>query len=464
MKYLCYFMLLFLGINTLNAQFGPQQIISSTTDGAYLSIPFDIDNDGHMDVLKSGVEQYQLAWHRNINGEGIFGPENLVSDSPALYLSMDFVDLDSDGDKDLVYIRNNPRTIEWLENLNGLGNFGPLEVLVPAQSTYVNKVNIVDVDNDGDLDLIVTRLETLFVTYDIFWLENDGQANFASEELLLDNIDEGHPPILVDLDNDGNLDMLMANENQGGPAKLVWHRNLGNVQFDTETLIYQFTFLPSDWTSITNIQYVDINTDNKDDIVITSHHDDLGTFYHWFENLDNLGAFGPIQSLPRTGQFVDLDNDGDLDILTGQFLADRIFWIENTDGLGAFTIERTISTEVDFLRDVAAADFNEDGLMDVVSASISDDKVAWYENTGVLGIEDTASKTFSIFPNPTHGRVLINTENSIQTVHVFDGLGNILKTVHHSNEIDLSAMNSGLYFIQIEDTNGSTEIKKILKL
>ena len=145
-------------------------------------------------------------------------------------------------------------------------------------------------------------------------------------------------------------------------------------------------------------------------------------------------------------------------------MADRIFWIENTDGLGAFTIERTISTEVDFLRDVAAADFNEDGLMDVVSASISDDKVAWYENTGVLGIEDAASKTFSIFPNPTHDRVFIKTENPIQTVHVFTSQGNIIKTVHNSNEIDLSEMNSGLYFIQIEDTNRSTEIKKILKL
>jgi len=465
MKYTYFLVFFFLGIWNTSAQFGPQQIISSDTERAYMSIPLDINNDSFIDVLKSGVDDYQLRWHRNIDGTGNFGPENLASDSSALYLSMDFVDLDSDGDKDLVYTRNNPNTVEWLENLNGLGNFGELEVLISEQNNSLQGLKIVDIDNDGDLDLLITRLVSILETYKIIWLENlDGQANFGPEEVLLEDIQAGHPPEFVDIDNDGMLDILMANKVFIGAARLVWYKNLGNLLFGPENLIYQFTFLPSDWTDITNIKYLDINTDIKRDIVITSHHDDFGTFYHWFENLDNLGAFGPIQSLPRNGEFVDLDNDGDLDILTGEFLGDRIFWIENTDGLGAFTIERTISTEVDFLRDVKAADFNGDGLLDVVSASLFDDKVAWYENTGILGIDNAANKTFSVYPNPTFNWVLIKTENLIQTVRIFDSLGKIIKIVNNINEIDLSEMSSGLYFMHIEDTNGHKEIQKILKL
>ncbi|MEZ4794137.1 MAG: hypothetical protein R2773_01450 [Flavobacteriaceae bacterium] len=52
--------------------------------------------------------------------------------------------------------------------------------------------------------------------------------------------------------------------------------------------IYQFAFLLSDWTSVYGLQYVDINSDSKNDIVIIAHNDDFGTWYFWIENMDNL--------------------------------------------------------------------------------------------------------------------------------------------------------------------------------
>ncbi|MEZ4794138.1 MAG: hypothetical protein R2773_01455 [Flavobacteriaceae bacterium] len=78
--------------NPLFAQFGPQQIISSTTERAYVSKAVDIDNDGYIDVLKSSLETYELAWHRNLNNEGNFGEEILITDTPALYNYIGFVD------------------------------------------------------------------------------------------------------------------------------------------------------------------------------------------------------------------------------------------------------------------------------------------------------------------------------------------------------------------------------------
>lgn len=106
-------------------QFGAQQIISTATVKPYLSIPLDIDNDGFIDVLTASGETYKMSWYRNLDGLGNFGSEIIINESPVYYLSVDFVDMDNDGDKDILYLSNNVRYIAWLENLDGAGGFGP---------------------------------------------------------------------------------------------------------------------------------------------------------------------------------------------------------------------------------------------------------------------------------------------------------------------------------------------------
>jgi len=77
----------------------------------------------------------------------------------------------------------------------------------------------------------------------------------------------------------------------------------------------------------------------------------------------------------------DLDNDGDVDVLSASAADDRVAWYENLGG-GSFGPQQDISTGADFVVDVHAADLDGDGDVDVVSASYLDDKVAWYENLG----------------------------------------------------------------------------------
>jgi hypothetical protein len=81
----------------------------------------------------------------------------------------------------------------------------------------------------------------------------------------------------------------------------------------------------------------------------------------------------------------DLDGDGAPDALSASLADDKIAWYENqvgengadADGFGG---GRVITTNVELAKDVHAADLNGDGNLDVLSASSFDDRVAWYEN------------------------------------------------------------------------------------
>ncbi len=76
---------------------------------------------------------------------------------------------------------------------------------------------------------------------------------------------------------------------------------------------------------------------------------------------------------------IDVDSDGDIDVLSASATDDKIAWYEN-DGLQNFT-EHAITTIFNAAHNVHAADLDSDGDMDVLAASIVG-KIAWYENDG----------------------------------------------------------------------------------
>ena len=93
-------------------------------------------------------------------------------------------------------------------------------------------------------------------------------------------------------------------------------------------------------------------------------------------------AFNPIELSPegtRDIKVIDLDMDGDLDVVAGTLSSD-VVWFKN-DGNQNFE-EIFISGNPSGLRSVDVADIDDDGDLDILSASQNDDKVAWYENDG----------------------------------------------------------------------------------
>ena len=77
---------------------------------------------------------------------------------------------------------------------------------------------------------------------------------------------------------------------------------------------------------------------------------------------------------------IDIDDDGDIDVLGTADYADDICWWEN-DGSENFT-KHTIDSEFDGAISVYAIDLDKDGDVDVLGAALEADNICWWENDG----------------------------------------------------------------------------------
>jgi hypothetical protein len=95
---------------------------------------------------------------------------------------------------------------------------------------------------------------------------------------------------------------------------------------------------------------------------------------------------------PSSIETADFDGDGLRDVLSSSTIDDKIAWYRNLGG-GAFGPQQVLSTAADNPYFVQAADLNGDGHKDVLSVSLQDHEVAWYRNlgNGVFGVQQVIS-------------------------------------------------------------------------
>ncbi|MDT0555791.1 FG-GAP-like repeat-containing protein [Patiriisocius hiemis] len=133
-----------------------------------------------------------------------------------------------------------------------------------------------------------------------------------------------------------------------------------------------------------DIRVADIDNDGDLDIVTASIGDDR---IAWYENLDGNGTFSEailIGSLFETitVAVADLDNDGDIDVLGSSIVDDIVVWYENLDGAGTFSTQRLLTTVVDFPYDIETADIDGDGDTDVFISSDTFARIYLLKNNG----------------------------------------------------------------------------------
>lgn len=145
--------------------------------------------------------------------------------------------------------------------------------------------------------------------------------------------------------------------------------------------------LDAQLTSSFGIDAQDVDGDGDLDVLTQVEPDAV----RWIENLGG-GVFGTVHTLTSLGQLgpvvldIDLDGDADRDVLVSEWTGAS--WYPN-DGTGLFGMRQAITAGTIAARSMDAADFNGDGVPDVLLASnpTGAPRVAWFENRviGPLG-------------------------------------------------------------------------------
>jgi hypothetical protein len=307
--------------------------------------------------------------HGTPNNPISFSETNIATTAAAPELSQT-ADLDGDGDQDMVYSIFSSDRIVWIEN-DGTGNFVGGEKLISTLADGPSSLFSADLDNDGDIDV----MSASFLDKKIAWYENDGLGNFGVQQIISSSVNSANFVYASDLDSDGYLDVLsisLIND------EIAWYKNDGSANFGTQRIISTTA------DGAINVHGADLDDDGDIDVLSSSIGDDK---IAWYENTDGMGTFGAeqiITTLADRARYVfsaDLNNDGSMDVLSASAEDNKIAWYEN-DGNGVFGVQQIISSNAMEAYMVRAADMDADGDMDVISASYDDDKIAWYENDG----------------------------------------------------------------------------------
>lgn len=346
-------------------------------DGTTYPAIVDLDKDGDFDLLVA--DQAYLSYYGN--GE-IIAPmrylvnigsktdpvylEKIGEENPFLMIDVVnrdrgpvFADIDKDGDEDLFlaltsyegdgirYYRNNDGTFEeqttaW-DPVTKTGN-----PFLGLDLTGHQKITFGDIDNDTDLDAIITGQyydPSTGIARFISYFKNDGTGTFtdATDELTFSPMPDYYVlnPVLADVDEDGDLDLVMGGYYLGSPYDehpgLLYYRQVSPGNFVQETDPYDAVAKTGNpfydiYRPNTQPLLLDIDDDGDLDLLVADGDGDHYYYFphsriHFYENIGN-GVFEPRLDLDNpfggvnveqeaSPALADLDGDGDIDALIG---------------------------------------------------------------------------------------------------------------------------------------------------
>lgn len=473
-------------------------------------VTFDIDNDGDREVvlgdisfnnfnllINGGSNETALITSQVNNFPGGSTPVD-ISIFPAPFI----IDLNNDGKKDLVGSPNTSNSAEnynvvWYypntgTNENPVFTFQQKDLLVEDMIDFGTGCHpaFVDYNADGLMDIVAGNF-TFFInggsakdsrlflyknigtpTQPKYRLEDDDYLNFSQ----FSNAAWNYAPTFGDLDNDGDQDLIIGEDN-GSLFFLKNNAGAGNpMQFDSP----QYQYENIDVGQSSTPQIVDLDRDGLPDLVIGERNGNI----NYFKNIGSVGNpdFNPSPTSPAvatseylgkidtrqfgsaTGEsapfFIDLDHHYLMLVGTERQNIWQYTGIEDSINGGAFTKVTNHFGKVSdgFRTSVSLADIDQDSILEMITGN-SRGGISFYKTNirldGSLPVHEVNQlMPMQVFPNPADQNIRFRIENQDYksgVLTICNVLGQVVyrKTMLGGDiELDVKTYSEGMYFCE----------------
>lgn len=440
----------------------------------------DYDNDGDIDIIISGgttgwddCEKYTKIFDND--GHGQFTENKKNTFIGLINSSIAWGDFNKDGLLDFIISGNDKypfgtanagyqKCITKIYRNIGNGYFE--EVITQIVGLNRGHVSWADLNKDGYLDVLINGSTDIYARPTTKIYRNNKNSTFTEVFTTITGTDLGDSRC-IDINNDGLLDILISGHYKDslindiswkGVGITILYKNEGNFSFTPIT--YQFS--PMDGRS----QICDFNKDGYKDILMA---DWFGTSLYIYIN-DTKGSF--IRTTPNIGirsvnnelNVGDFNNDGYNDIfisgpIPDTWNFDAKLYLNN----GNMTFrESEFNFNGVFVGTSNYADFNNDGKIDLFytggTTGYGDNPIAYLymNNINNTGLSNIKNSDIIIYPNPTKNKIYIKSDVRPFEISIYKSDGKIVlqKRLNNENEVNVSTLNGGIYFIKISTENG----------
>ena len=413
---------------SINVQLDTTQTLQDSDAGSVAYA--DVDLDGDNDLLITGFSSSQgvsTTLYEN-DGSGNFTAMSQPAIVNVYAGAAEFADVENDGDMDLLITGNtgSPAATANLYINDGLGSYS-LSPGTPFEPSNNGDIDFGDIDGDNDLDLIMTGKDASGNVFSKLYT-NNGTGSFT---LVTGTIFTGvymSSTEFIDVDNDGDLDLLMCGADSSDVSTTNLYENNGSGIFNL------VIGTPFDNAQFGDIAFGDTDNDGDQDILIVGQNDSSQYIAKFYINTGTSFSLHPNTPFPGTflhsSSFADFNNDGKLDLLhIGNALNGLIGHIYENQGSNNFVLaDSTLSGSYNGSNIVA--DLNGDNKMDIVTTGTSftspfrAPKIYFNQSTSVSVNELNDDVDFIIFPNPSSGLINVKINSASPTdIEIYDMMG-----------------------------------------
>ncbi len=392
---------LIFGVIVLNAQ----ELIfkKHSIDNNFLGIQcvkiVDLDNDGDLDII-GGSEitpnssSKGIAWWCN-NGGSLDSWTKFTIDASFIHvMSVDAAFINSDSSLDIVASSWQLNEIAWWEKDKDTES-GWTKHIIKTNYTNAHDAQCVDIDLDGDIDIIT--VSSTPGSIDICY-NNSGEIPAWSYVQLTSNFTGAKSVKIIDLDSDNDLDIIGTADESN---MLAWWENTGDNSQIWSKKIIDANFIGSCFVDV-----IDINKNSKLDVIGSAWSSNQLAYWlcndystnSWSKHIVTTNLDIAVRSYG-----CDIDLDGDIDVIAiGKIPGEFVIYYNDSFNWSKHVLEYNFTGGAA----LELIDFDNDGDIDIVAGAGGLGVITLYENlnTYTTGInnEDEPEIEFlnQNYPNP----------------------------------------------------------------